>query len=80
MGDMDYRVIPDVLDVLGIPQESYAESFGALSLFLAEKCDKNLTDWQTDGQTLMKYIYRFLQIFVLFSISVPFGTTVTVSF
>ena len=44
MGEMDDRVIYDVLDVLGRPQGSYAESFVALSLFLAEKCDKNVTD------------------------------------
>ena len=30
------RVIPNVLDVVGRPQESYAESFVALSLVLAE--------------------------------------------
>ena len=31
MGDMDDRVIHDVLDVLGRPQGSYPDSFGSLS-------------------------------------------------
>ena len=36
MGDMDDRVIQDVLDVLGRPKGSYPESFVTLSSFLAE--------------------------------------------
>ena len=58
---MDDRVIHDVLDVLGKPQGTYAESFVALSLFLAdiykfvvlvEKHDRHQTsDIQTYIQT-----------------------------
>ena len=35
-GDLEDRVILDVMDVLGRPQGSYPESFVSLSLFLAE--------------------------------------------
>ena len=53
---MDDRVIHDVLDILGKAQGSYAESFMALSLFLADyKHVKNMTKMlvtpkQTDGE------------------------------
>ena len=50
---MDDRVIHDVLVVLGRPQGSYAESFVALSLLLAE-----LLAFEKTGHKMLQNKYK----------------------
>ena len=75
MGDLEDRVILDVMDDLGRHQGSYPESFVSLSLFLAEisgfvvmfKKHSTQTDRQTtsDRQTLEKFNIDWVTMMII---------------
>ena len=62
-GDLEDRVILDLMDVLGRPQGSYPENFVSSFFWLrykdVTKRDKKVTDEETDRQTDRQTLFKY---------------------